>query len=90
MAWWPLGCETRSIPDFVRMEQRTVLAVAKGNRDYNAMRPPRRSQESHAIFPYDGGEDARASLEGAFVIRWRTQLAKPLICVERRDSGIEA
>ena len=64
MAPQPLGCATRSIPDFVRMERRTVLAVNSGERSYEAM-PPIASRRQDTPAPYDGERKKRASLEGA-------------------------
>ena len=36
-AFWSLGCATRSIPDSIRMELRTVLALASGDRAPKAL-----------------------------------------------------
>ena len=39
MALSPLGCATRSIPDFIRTELRTVLAIAFGDRNDRPCNP---------------------------------------------------
>jgi hypothetical protein len=80
MALYTLGCATRSIPDFVRMEHRTVLAVASGERAYKAMRPLASRNEDPTILPMTGEKNEQAWREH---YKWAV-LAWEKACLARR------